>query len=71
MGPDYLLMGNVEPTDPMAMGTPETVYEHSKRAIEKAGMEGHFFLCGGCLISDEVPVDNLKAMIKAGHETVY
>jgi uroporphyrinogen decarboxylase len=71
MGPEYLLMGNVEPTNPLSLGKPETVYEHSKKVIEQAGKDGHFMLSGGCLISDVAPVANMEAMIKAGQETVY
>jgi MtaA/CmuA family methyltransferase len=71
LGPDYLLIGNVEPTDPLTIGTPETVYEHSKKVIDQAGRNGHFFLSGGCLISDEAPLENMEAMIKAGHEATY
>lgn len=71
LGPDYLLMGNVEPTNPLTLGKPETVYEHSRNVIEQAGKEGHFFLSSGCLISAEAPADNMEAMFRAGHESVY
>jgi uroporphyrinogen decarboxylase len=71
LGLDYLLMGNVEPTDPITLGKPKTVYEHSKEVIEQAGKEGHFFLSGGCLIPDEAPVENVEAMIRAGMEAIY
>ena len=71
LGPDYLLMGNVEPTSPLTLGRPETVYEHSKRVIEQAGRDGHFFLSGGCLISEEAPVENVEAMVRAGMEATY
>jgi uroporphyrinogen decarboxylase len=71
LGPDYLLMGNVEPTDPLTLGTPESVYEHSKKVIEQAGKEGHFFLSSGCIIPGEAPVENMEAMFRAGHEAVY
>jgi uroporphyrinogen-III decarboxylase len=71
LGPDYLLMGNVEPTDPLTLGEPETVYEHSRKVIEQAGQEGHFFLSSGCVIPDEAPVENMEAMFRAGHEAIY
>ena len=71
LGPNCLLMGNVEPTDPITFGRPETVYEHSKRVIEQAGKNGHFFLSGGCLIPEEAPVENVEAMILAGREAIY
>ncbi len=71
LGPDYLLMGNVEPTNPLTLGEPGTVYEHSRKAIALAGKEGHFFLSSGCIVSDEAPVENMEAMFRAGHEAAY
>ena len=71
LGPDYLLMGNVEPTNPLTMGTPETVYAHSQKTITQAGKEGHFFLSSGCIVSDEAPPANMEAMFRAGHESTY
>jgi len=71
LGPDYLLMGNVDPTDPITMGKPETVYEYSQKVIEQSGKQGHFFLSGGCLIPAEAPVKNVEAMVKAGSEYTY
>ena len=71
LGPDYLLMGNVEPTNPLTLGTPGTVYEHSQKAITQAGREGSFFLSSGCIISDEAPLKNMEAMLRAGHEAIY
>ncbi|MFH1950397.1 MAG: uroporphyrinogen decarboxylase family protein [Pseudomonadota bacterium] len=71
LGPDYLLMGNVEPTNPITMGKPETVYEYSQKAIEQAGKQGHFLLSGGCLIPAEAPVENVEAMVRAGSEHTY
>jgi uroporphyrinogen decarboxylase len=71
LGPDYLLMGNVEPTNPLTLGEPETVYKHSKKVIEQAGQVGRFFLGSGCIIPDEAPVENMEAMFRAGHEAIY
>ena len=68
LGPDQLLMGNVDPSDPLALGTPEDVYRHSKRAIEKAGKGGRLLLSGGCMISGAVPAKNMEAMVRAAHE---
>ena len=68
LGADYLLIGNVDPTDPLTLGTPELVYEHCKKVIEQAGSEGHFILSAGCLVPAEAPPRNLEAMIKAARE---
>lgn len=71
LGPSYLLMGNLEPTDPLTFGKPETVYEQAKKVIGETGREGHFFLSGGCLISEVAPAENVEAMIRAAHESYY
>jgi len=71
LGPRYLLMGNIDPTVPLTLGKPEAVYEHSKNVIEQAGKGGNLFLSGGCLIPQEAPVENVEAMVRAGHESVY
>jgi uroporphyrinogen decarboxylase len=71
LGANYLLMGNVDPTNPITLGRPKTVYEHSKTVIEQAGKNGHFFLSAGCLIPEEAPVENVEAMIRAGVEHTY
>jgi uroporphyrinogen decarboxylase len=71
LGPEYLLMGNVEPTNPVTFGKPETVYGHSKSVIGQAGEDGHFFLSGGCLIPAEAPVENVAAMVSAGKDCTY
>jgi uroporphyrinogen decarboxylase len=71
LGEDYLLMGNVDPTSPITMGSPETVYEHSRHVIAQAGRNGRLFLSAGCLIPEEAPVENVQAMIRAGTEHTY
>jgi uroporphyrinogen decarboxylase len=50
LGPNYLLMGNVDPTSPITLGDSGTVYEYSRNVIQQAGEEGHLFLSAGCLI---------------------
>jgi len=71
LGPDPLLMGNIDPTSPLTLGTPEVVYEHSKKAIELAGKKGRLILSGGCMVSEEVPDANMRAMIRAAVESVF
>ena len=68
LGPDYLLIGNVDPTDPLALGSPELVYEHCKKVIERAGLEGHFILSAGCQVPEATPPQNMEAMIKAARD---
>lgn len=71
LGPDYLLMGNIEPTFPLALGTPEDVYGQTKKVIEQAGKDGRLLVSGGCSISAHAPEENVEAMLKAAYETVY
>lgn len=71
LGPDFLLMGNIDPTVPLTLGTPEAVYERSKIVIEQAGKGGNLLLSGGCLIPAEAPVENVAAMVRAARETNY
>jgi MtaA/CmuA family methyltransferase len=71
LGPNYLLMGNVEPTSLLTVGTPKEVYEYSKELIERAGSGGHFFLSSGCIVSSEAPAENMEAMFRAGQEAIY
>jgi uroporphyrinogen decarboxylase len=71
LGPDYLLIGNVDPTDPLTLGSPEQVYEQCKNVIAQAGSEGRLILSAGCLVSEETPPQNLEAMIRAARETHF
>jgi len=70
LGPNYLLMGNVEPTSLLTIGTPGQVYDYSRRLIDQAGKEGKLFLSSGCIVSSEAPVENMEAMFRAGREAV-
>ena len=68
LGPDPVLMGNVDPSNPLALGGPEEVTEEARRAIESAGTGGRLILGGGCMISAEVPPENMRALIRAARE---
>ena len=67
LGPNYCLMGNVS-TTLMAMGSPEEVAEATKEVIRKAGKEGHLLVSGGCLLAENCPPENIRAMVKATKE---
>ena len=70
LGAEYLLLGNVDPTDPLTVGTPERVYGLSKKVIERADSSGRLILGAGCLIPEEAPGENVEAMIRAAREAV-
>lgn len=57
------LMGDVPP-GLLAMGTPEQVYDYSRRLVEGLGPEG-FILQSGCDIPANAPLANVQAMVAA------
>jgi len=71
LGPEYLLIGNVDPTDPLTLGSPDQVYSQCKRVIDQAGRDGHLILSAGCLVPEETPPRNLEAMIQAARDTRF
>lgn len=67
LGPSYCLMGNVS-TTLMATGSAEEVEEETKEVIQKAGKDGHLLLSGGCLLAENCPPENVRAMVKTAKE---
>lgn len=61
-------MGNLHTTEVMLLGTPETVREASRRAIEAAGAGGGFILSTGDQCGRDTPDANIRAMIEAAEE---
>jgi uroporphyrinogen decarboxylase len=61
------LMGNLNPAGALLLGTPEEVEAEAAAAIEKAGSGGRFILGSGCEVAARAPVENVLAMIRAGH----
>ncbi len=58
------LMGNLHTTEVMLRGTPETVIEASKRAIDVAAEGGGFILSTGDQCGRDTPDENIYAMIE-------
>jgi uroporphyrinogen decarboxylase len=56
------IMGNIETTDALLLGTPEIVEEVTKTAIRKAGKGGGFIVAAGCAVPIPAPFRNVKAM---------
>ena len=56
-------MGNLHTTEVMLRGTPETVIEASKRAIDDAGEGGGFILSTGDQCGRDTPDGNIHAMV--------
>ncbi len=65
-GSRIALMGNLHTTEVMLKGTPETVREASRKAIEDAGAGGGFILSTGDQCGRDTPDQNIRAMVEAG-----
>jgi uroporphyrinogen decarboxylase len=68
IGHRVCLQGNVDPSKVMLLATPEEVYNISRKCIEDAGEGGGFILSTGCEVPLKAPIDNVKAMVRAGRE---
>jgi uroporphyrinogen decarboxylase len=63
-GSKISLMGNLHTTEVMLRGTPQTVSEASKRAMDDAAAGGGFILSTGDQCGRDTPDENLYAMIE-------
>lgn len=62
------LLGNVDTSDIMTFGTPETVFEECRWRLEKVKPESGYILSSGCALSPNTPADNIRAMVQAAGE---
>jgi len=58
------LMGNLHTTEVMLRGTPETVMDAAKRAMDDAAEGGGFILSTGDQCGRDTPDENIMAMIE-------
>lgn len=61
---DTILMGNINPSDPLFLGTPEQVMAQAKHIIEVTGGKG-LILSSGCAMGANTKPENVKAMVEA------
>lgn len=61
---DMVLMGNINPSDPMYLGTPEQVLSQAKAIIEGTGGRG-LILSSGCALGANTKPENVEAMVRA------
>ena len=61
---DVVIMGNVNPSDPMYLGTPEQVLAQSKAIIEGTGGRG-LILSSGCALGANTKPENVAALVQA------
>ena len=62
--PRTVLMGNINPSDPLVLGTPDQVDKAAKKVIEGTGGKG-LFLSSGCAMGRNTPSENMMAMVEA------
>jgi uroporphyrinogen-III decarboxylase len=66
LGPDRVILGNVSTITDMLEGSPESVYEASRRCHQTCGK---FHIVGtGCEVPPTTPDDNLQAMVRYSRE---
>ncbi|MEI8234835.1 MAG: uroporphyrinogen decarboxylase family protein [Verrucomicrobiota bacterium] len=62
-----VLMGNVNPSDPLVLGKPEAVDAAARRVIEATGGRG-LILSSGCAMGRNTPPENMQALIAAARK---
>ena len=62
-----VLMGNINPSDPLVTGTPDQVTRAASLAIERVGRRG-LFLSSGCALGRNTPPENLQALVAAARQ---
>lgn len=63
---DTVLMGNIDPSSPLVIGTPSDVDAAVKRLIEATKGKRHI-ISSGCAMGRNTPPENFKAFIEAAH----
>lgn len=66
MGPEQVLLGNIDPVRVLRDGTPESVYEAVGECHRQAGER--FIVGAGCEVPRETPPANLQAMVRYARE---
>jgi MtaA/CmuA family methyltransferase len=64
---DVVLMGNIDPSDPLVSGTPQDVDKKAQYIIEKTKGQG-LILSSGCAMGGNTPPDNVAAMVQAARK---
>lgn len=62
-----LLMGNVNPSDPLYLGSPADVEAAVKKVVDDTKGRG-LIISSGCAIGANTPPENMKALIDAGRK---
>lgn len=64
---ETVLMGNINPSDPLVLGNPETIEASVKNLIEQTKGKG-LFISSGCAMGRNTPSANFRAMVLAARE---
>ena len=62
------MVGNIDVATTLTFGTPDEVYEDTRKHIEKLGRNGGYVVCSSHSIIDSIPPENYLSMIKAAHD---
>lgn len=62
MGPEQVILGNIDPVRVLRDGTPESVYAAIGECHQQAG--GRFIIGPGCEVPRETPPQNFRAMVQ-------
>jgi uroporphyrinogen-III decarboxylase len=68
VGRRLALLGNVNPLDTLARGTPDQVRTEARACVEKAAPGGAFVLSAGGGASPGTPAENIDALVQAARE---
>ncbi len=60
-----IAMGNIDPATQFRNGTPESVYEATRKLIGECGKYNNFVISSGCDIPPTTPWENIEAFFKA------
>lgn len=64
---DTVLMGNIDPSDPLVLGTPEKVDEAVKNLLQATRGKRHI-ISSGCAMGRNTPPENFRAFIAAARK---
>jgi len=71
IGDSVCLLGNLDPVETLFRGTAAQVKERANASISKGREGGGYVLGAGCDLCPETSVENVRAMIDAGHASEY
>ena len=68
IGPEPLLLGNIDPVAVLRNGTPESVYEAIRQCHEQAGPR--YVVGAGCEVVRDTPLDNMRELTRYARDAV-